>query len=117
MGKISPNFWYHKVEKKTFVGALKFIEKEMKRKKQVFFCLSSHTKATWARLVGRGSIISLGLKLGLEFRLGGWGRWSIYIMYIDWTVRSVREMKAKSSASLTHLLVHSGSFALGFFEQ
>ncbi len=129
MGKISPNFRYHKVEKQNPCWCTKIYwkRKEMKWKdKSGFFCLSSHTGATWARSAGRGSIISLGLGSGSEFRLGGWGRRSRYIMYIDRTVRSVREMEAESygiglqstvSASLTRLLGHSGSFALWFFEQ
>ncbi len=91
-------------------------------KKASFFCLSTHTGATWARSAGRGSIISLDLGWGSEFRLAGWGRRSRYIMYIDRTVRSAREMEAESmesavSANWTRLLVHSGSFALWFFEQ
>jgi hypothetical protein len=84
------------LKNKTLVGALKFIEKEKKwneKKKAGFFCLSSHTGATWARSAGRGSIIVLGLGSGSEFRLGGWGRRSRYIMYIDRTVQSVREME------------------------
>jgi hypothetical protein len=61
------------LENKTLVGALKFIEKEKKwneKKKAGFFCLSSHTGVTWARSAGRGSITSLGLRSGSEFRLG-----------------------------------------------